>query len=189
MIEPINFYELMRASHIKRWHIVNTVNQQNLAEHHYNATVIGLELYSLLAPNDPSAEFMAALLFHDVAEIRYGDIPTPGKMFIRQITENWGHGDLFNHMDQKLVPTTPYVEEGGELSGVEFNIIKLADLIEAAWWIKENGAGSHAQIVADKCWQSVQEFVAITGWYDQADKILGALGMPRISRNVMVTPP
>ena len=81
----MNFYDLMRASHVKRWHIVNTSKEQNLAEHQWNVTVIGLRLYELTEGREPPAGFIAALMFHDVAEIRYGDIPTPGKAFIREM--------------------------------------------------------------------------------------------------------
>lgn len=177
-IEPIGFYELARASHIKRWHIVNTANQQNLAEHHYNVTVIGLELHKRITSDKPTAALMAALLFHDAAEIRYGDIPTPGKAFMRKTLGDFD-GDFFEHMDSALVPELPYTC-GAVLPHYE-PIIKLADLIEAAWWIRENGVGHHAAVVADKCWRSVVEKVAEMKCYDEANYVLTNLGMPYIS--------
>lgn len=176
-IEPIGFYELARASHIKRWHIVNTANQQNLAEHHYNVTVIGLQLYKAIVGELPPAAFIAGLLFHDVAEIRYGDIPTPGKRFIREM---YGTTDFFEHIDAKLVPHIPFMDQQSLLPN-EHDICKLADLIEAAWWIRENGVGHHAAVVADKCWRSVVEKVAEMKCYDEANYVLTNLGMPYIS--------
>lgn len=173
-IEPIEFYELARASHIKRWHIVNTAKEQNLAEHHYNVTIIALELYKHIVGEAPSASFIAACLFHDVAEIRYGDIPTPGKRFLREYFQV----DL-DDADRELVPEIPYTI--GNIGSAEKEIIKLADLIEAAWWIRENGLGHHASVVTDKCWRSVVEKVAHMKCYDAANFVLTNLGMPYIS--------
>lgn len=173
-VEPIEFYELARASHIKRWHIVNTAKEQNLAEHHYNVTVIALALWKHIVGEPASAAFMGACLFHDVAEIRYGDIPTPGKRFLKEYYQV-DLGDL----DSELVPDIPYTL--GVIGQVECDIIKLADLIEAAWWIKENGLGHHASVVADKCWRSVVEKVAGMKCYEAANFVLTNLGMPYIS--------
>lgn len=183
--EPLSFYEMARTSHIKRWHIVNVANEQNLAEHSYNVTIIGLELYTRVLGSPPPAQFILSLLFHDSAEIRYGDIPTPGKSFIRDFAEDQS---LFSTMDDSIMPFVPYT--GGvahDPGGEEF--VKLADLIEAAWWIRENGVGVHAKVVADKCWQSVVEFVHRRGWYDACNPILLDLGMPTINKNLRITPP
>lgn len=184
-VEQLSFYEMARTSHIKRWHIVNTANQQNLAEHSYNVAVIGLELYTRVLGVPPTAEFILSLLFHDSAEIRYGDIPTPGKSFMRNFVED---KTLFDAMDDCIMPHVPYTAGGQHDPGGE-EFVKLADLIEAAWWIRENGVGAHAAVVADKCWQSVVEFVHRRGWYDACNAILSDLGMPTINRNQRLTPP
>lgn len=173
-VDPIEFYELARASHIKRWHIVNTAKEQNLAEHHYNVTIIAMELHKRILGGLPSAQFMAAALFHDVSEIRYGDVPTPGKKFLREYYQI----DLFD-VDKEIMPELPFV--CGEIGFAEREVIKLADLIEAAWWVRENGLGHHASVVADKCWRLVVEFVSKIGHYDAANFVLTNLGMPYIS--------
>lgn len=183
-VEPLSFYEVARTSHIKRWHIVNTSSQQNLAEHSYNVTMIGLELYTRVLGVPPTAEFILSLLFHDSAEIRYGDIPTPGKSFMRDFVED---KSLFSSMDDSIMPCIPYSNSIHDPSGEEF--VKLADLIEAAWWIRENGVGAHAKVVADKCWQAVVEFVHRRGWYDACNAVLSDLGMPTINKGQRVTPP
>lgn len=179
-VEPIDFYELMRASHIKRWHIVQTANPQNLAEHAYNVSVIGMALYKRIVGEYVPASFIAELLFHDAAEIRYGDIPTPGKAFLRGLAKDLGP-DLFELADDLLVPSIPYVNPDAKIDEVEAGICKLADLIEAAWWIRENGVGHHALVVADKCWAAVVDKVASMGCYDEANYVLTNLGMPYIS--------
>lgn len=184
MTEPIGFYELARASHIKRWHIVSTANQQNLAEHQYNVTVIGLELHKLLTTEDPRPNLLLGLLFHDAAEIRYGDIPTPGKTFLGDIA-----GVDFHEIDKSLVPHTPYLPSYSEQADNSRKIIKMADTIEAAWWIRENGVGAHAKVVADKCWAAVVKLTTGYGWHEEVNSILQRLGMPYVSKDISILPP
>jgi 5'-deoxynucleotidase YfbR-like HD superfamily hydrolase len=184
----LSFYELARTSHIKRWTIINTTREQNLAEHQYNVTVIALALYKAVTGEKPTATFIAAALFHDSAEIRYGDIPTPAKAHIRKIAESAGAGnDLFEVMDTIATPDIPYI--GGKAATEEAKIIKLADLIEAAWWIRENGAGHHAGTVADKCWRAVEEYVHDFGMYREVNPILMDLGLPFVNGFERITPP
>jgi len=191
MSKELSFYELARTSHIKRWTIINTTKEQNLAEHQYNVTVIGLELFKRAMLGEPSAHFMTALMFHDSPEIRYGDIPTPGKSFIRSRQNPDEVVDIFHSMDADIMPNLPYLtpSPGRSLSGVERNLIKLADLIEAAWWIGENGAGHHARTVADKCWRAVEDFVHEHEAYDTANPVLMDLGLPFVNQSERLTPP
>jgi 5'-deoxynucleotidase YfbR-like HD superfamily hydrolase len=183
-VEPLSFYELMRTSHISRWHVVNTSKGQNLAEHQYNVAVIGMELYRAYTGEEITARFIAALLFHDSAEIRYGDVPTPGKAFMRQFTNQ---PDLFEKMDTAIMPSIPFFKD--EVSWGLGPIIKLADLIEAAWWISENGVGAHARFVADKCRQQMREFIHDNNYHEIANPVLIDLGMMPVSRSERTTPP
>ncbi len=184
-VQPLGFYELARASHVKRWHIVNTTKEQNLAEHQYNVAIIGLELYKQITGEPAGAAFISALLFHDSAEIRYGDIPTPGKAFIQSYA---GDGGLFGAMDFDIMPKLPYVGDHG-IGASESGIIKLADMIEAAWWIRENGAGAHASKVADKCYNAMVDMVHFTGQYAAVNYVLMNLGMPIVCAAERLTPP
>jgi hypothetical protein len=184
-VAPLGFYELARASHVKRWHIINTTREQNLAEHQYNVAVIGLELFKQITGEPATATFMSALLFHDSAEIRYGDTPTPGKAFIQSYV---GNGGLFKAMDMDIMPELPYVDEHAPWDK-ESELIKLADLIEAAWWIRENGAGAHASSVANKCYRAMVDMIHSTGHYDAANYVLMNLGMPIVCAAERLTPP
>lgn len=185
-IPPLGFYELARASHIKRWHIINTATQQNLAEHQYNVATISLALRVKIRDNGtPPADFVLAALFHDAAEIRYGDIPTPGKQFIKSFVDD---PELFDSMDQGILPSIPF-SNFGVIDDLDEKIIKLADLIEAAWWIQENGAGAHAKIVASKCRAAVDEYTHSTGWYQPVNQVLVDLGMSPINPHLRATPP
>jgi len=187
-VEPISFYEMMRASHVKRWHIINTSKEQNLAEHQWNVTVIGLQLHKLLTEELPSEILIGSLLFHDIAEIRYGDIPTPGKAFIRRMLEDADYeGDFFGVMDSTIVPATPYI--GGH--GLPFvqRLVHMADLIEAAWWLRENGRGYHAGVVATKLWKAVEDYTNDIGWHAAVNSVLQSLGMPYVSKEMADNPP
>jgi 5'-deoxynucleotidase YfbR-like HD superfamily hydrolase len=186
-MSALSFYELARTSHIKRWTIINTTKEQNLAEHQYNVTVIAMRLFINDVGEEPSAMFMAAAMFHDAAEIRTGDIPTPGKDFIRRLATGADGGDVFHHINDMIMPVIPFV--GGNLSEQSVVYIKLADLIEAAWWIKENGAGHHAKTVADKCWRAVEDFVHTLDMYDTANPVLMDLGLPFVNKSERLTPP
>ncbi len=182
-MSKLSFYELARTSHIKRWTIINTTKEQNLAEHQYNVTIIAMRLFV----GELSAQFIAAAMFHDACEIRYGDIPTPGKNFIRGSGTGADGGDIFKYMDESIMPSIPFI--GGKLSEREAVYIKLADLIEAAWWIGENGAGHHARTVAAKCWRAVEDFVHLHDLYGAANPVLMDLGLPFVNKSERVTPP
>ncbi len=182
-IKTMGFSEFIRAAHVKRWHVVNTTREQNLAEHQYMVTLIALELRQLLELDHELGDcspFILAALFHDAAEIRYGDVPTPGKRFIEQ----W-KPDLFDAIDAAVVPEIPYTADSNSTRHFDqrfVDIIQLADRIEAAWWITENGAGRHAAAVANNARHRVREFLAEQPeeWLPAANAVLSALSMPTI---------
>lgn len=199
MTNKIKFHEFMRAGHIQRWHVVNTVRQQSVAEHAYIVTVIAMELYAQIVGFDDPAEvnqLMAGALFHDAPEIRYGDIPTPGKRFIREFAGE----HLFSDMDKALMPEVPYV--GGKLPDRLVPFIRLADAIEAVNWIAANKAGPQAEIVARTCNSHLQALVAKYSdevpvvqdsqapcdFYEPVNKILMALGLPYIYKEAKEQP-
>ncbi len=188
----MGFYEFMRAGHVKRWHVVNTVREQSIAEHSFLVAMIALELNKSFGDKAtvdgilPSHQVLAVVmgsLFHDMPEVRYGDIPTPGKQFLKSVC---GDPDVFTDIDIGLLPEMPYVNV--RMSEFTAQIIKMADAIEAAHWIRDNGAGAHAEIVADKTWGQVEKLVlaytSVTGvdWYGPVNGVLMSLGMPYISR-------
>lgn len=188
----LTFYDFMRAGHVKRWHIVETVRPQTLAEHLWRVTVIALELYQLMGHDaaNERAQLMAAALFHDTPEIRMGDTPTPAKAFIR---ERAGVGDMFKLMEEELMPEIPYI--GGALPPELARFLKMADAIEAAHWISEHAVGAHGQVVAQYnkklMGDLVVRFTNETGqdWFKAVNEVLMALGMPYLSSALRMTPP
>lgn len=77
------FAMLSRMKNINRWSLMRNTQTENLSEHSYEVAtiahglaVIGKRLYgSTVDPN----EVASAALYHDVAEIITGDLPTPIK--------------------------------------------------------------------------------------------------------------
>lgn len=191
----LTLYDFLRAGHIKRWHIVNTANTQTIAEHSYLVAVISLHLFDKMVgvADDQSGalSMLCMALFHDAPEIRTGDVPTPSKRLFREV----GGVDLFDRIEEELMPKgIPYM--GGKRPTKELNrFVKMADAIEQAHWISENGVGRHAKIVENGCWRRLEDMVARntaeTGidWYEPVNEVLMAMGMPYISREERITPP
>lgn len=195
----LTLYDFLRASHVKRWHIVNTANTQTIAEHSYLVAVIAMHLCAAYGGEEAEVHQTAVwALFHDAVEIRTGDIPTPAKRLLREadrMPEGADLGpDLFERLDIVLMPRAPFLENGepGEMAS---RCVKMADAIEAAHWIRENGLGRHAEIVSAGCWRRLEDLVARNtqemniDWYRPVNEVLMALGMPYISREERITPP
>ena len=143
---PLNFRDIYRASHVKRWHVVNVHRQQTLAEHMWLVTMTALEV-SMRIKKEVEPGGIVAALTHDLPEVRYGDIPTPGKRMLRE------QGRDLEKIETELMSTLPVA------SGMWADIIKLADLFEAMFYIEENGYGRHAENVAHVTRFALNDFV------------------------------
>lgn len=197
-MEKLRFYDFMRAGHVKRWHTVNTTREQTIAEHQYLVTIIAMELFGKLAGKmgmghgEHWLSLIAAAMFHDAPEVRYGDFPSPAKRHIREITGGDLVEDVFESLDKGLMPELPYI--GGDDSLVR-HFVHMADAIESAHWISEHRAGAHAEAVAKGNSRRMAEMVAeLSGktkvdWFEPVNQILMELGMPYLSKSMMVTPP
>lgn len=204
-MEKLRFYDFMRAGHVKRWHIVNTTRDQTIAEHQYLVAVIAMELFSKMgtywggykteefSPGQLWLALIVGALFSDAPEVRYGDYPSPAKAHVREMSNPPDAVDVFYAMDKALMPHLPYV--GGDVPEGIARIIKMADVIEAAHWIAENKAGYHSEAVARSNARvlalHVADFTTETGidWFGPVNEVLIELGMPYISKSIMVTPP
>lgn len=205
-MKPLTLYDYLRVGHVKRWHNVNTIRDQTVAEHSFMVAIIALDLMNTIMGLDKAAAessmpkiaaLLMAAIFHDMPEVVIGDPPTPAKRFMRDFT---GDPEIFTRMDKALMPGVPYVSNcGGEpmawpASVVSF--VNMADKIEAAHWITENGAGKHAQIVATANWRNVEDLVEKydtegpdAGWYEAVNRVLMALGMRYVHKQSRITPP
>lgn len=116
---------LMRCQDLKRWHTVNVIRDQTLADHQWGVAIIACHLHQRLigAEWDQMGSFLMDALIHDADEIEKGDIPSPAK----------------EHMirEHKVSPNAV--------------LIQVADAIEAYQWIFNNSHGSHGDTVVVNC--------------------------------------
>lgn len=193
----LTFYDFARIGHIKRWHNVNTVREQTVAEHCFMVTMIALELHTQLkivgteGGREQTLLLTIGSLFHDAPETAAGDSPTPAKRLLVEITKD---PDLFKKLDERLMPSLPYL--GDRVPLYLERVIEMADSIEAAHWIRDNGAGYHAEVVKAgvrrRMEDRVEKFHVVEperGWYSAVNHVLMHLGMPFVHRESRLSPP
>jgi 5'-deoxynucleotidase len=141
--------EQLRACHVRRWHIVQTSREQTLAEHSFAVAVIAGSLaasmrYKGLMHDRLQLKLLQHALAHDLIEVRTGDMPTPFKRFLEQAG---GAGIVEKAEDLVDSDHTGAMRQVG---GTEIEtIVKLADMVEAIYFLQDNGVGAHAKIVLD----------------------------------------
>jgi 5'-deoxynucleotidase len=141
--------EQLRACHVRRWHIVQTSREQTLAEHSFAVAVIAGTLaaamqYKGLMHHSLQLRLLQHALAHDLIEVRTGDMPTPFKRFLEKAG---GVGIVEKAEDLVDSDHTGAMRqvEGSEIE----TIVKLADQIEAIYFLQDNGVGAHAKTVLD----------------------------------------
>ena len=141
--------EQLRACHVRRWHIVQTSREQTLAEHSFAVAVIAGSLaaavrYQGLMHDRLQLKLLQHALSHDLIEVRTGDMPTPFKRFLEQAG---GVGIVEKAED---LVDSDHMGAMRQVAGSEIEtIVKLADLIEAIYFLQDNGVGAHAKVVLD----------------------------------------
>lgn len=131
----MNIQDRLRASSVKRWHIVNTSREQSMAEHAFNVAQIAIELRMRLNPGIIKADCRADVLLaldHDMEEILEGDIPTNAKP---------------NRKLQEFFEQRPWDCK---------HYVKMADLIDMCVFIEDYGIGRHAKAVSVYCWNLLE---------------------------------
>jgi 5'-deoxynucleotidase len=145
----LTIYEQLRACHVKRWHIVQTSREQTLAEHSFAVAVIAGSLAAAMRWNGLLQEsgklkLLQWALAHDIIEVRTGDMPTP---FKRDLEAVGGKGIVEKAEDRVDADTMAAYRQ---VRGTDIEtIVKLADQIEAIFFLQDNGVGAHAKQVLD----------------------------------------
>lgn len=130
--------DLLALSHVPRWTIVDHLKPQMVSDHVYRVLVIATELGERLKVN-LEKRTITAILVHDAAECRTGDVPTPAKKHLGSITN-----------DVLFCPWMVREPEG--MGGDQASIFLLSDLIEAATFIGRYGLGPHSvRVYMDLC--------------------------------------
>lgn len=191
-MKPLTLYDFLRVGHVKRWHNVNTNRDQTVAEHSYMVALIAVHMaVKIVGDPDFTAAVMFEAFFHDMPEVVSGDMPTPAKRFFRELVKD---PDIFKKVDAALMPQVPYWPHGWYEDAGRF--VTMADAIEGAHWIGENGVGNHAKIVAAANWRRLEDLVEkndieqpTAGWYEAVNEVLMALGMRYVHKQSRITPP
>lgn len=141
--------DIARSGHVTRWHSVRCARNQTLAEHHYLVTMIARELMARLFGDRLAAETRLAVLeyalTHDTPELLTGDLPAPLK---RRVTEIAGEENPLAQIEREIAPEIAARKEA--LAGTVFaHLIKIADLMDGCLFIREEGIGRHAALVAE----------------------------------------
>lgn len=129
--------DILLASNVKRWGIVNTIGTQSVAEHSFNVTMIARAIAAELNMKDEC--IIKYALDHDLDEIFTGDIPTPAK-------ERLNIGRSYNGKSY------------GNLSSEEAMVVKLADMIDGLYFIIDNQIGRHAHIVTESMISKYEQY-------------------------------
>ena len=129
--------DMLALSHVPRWCIVPTIRPQSVGDHVYRVMVIFEALSSELEVPYVLSDLLAVLQ-HDYAEARSGDIPTPYK-------NTAGIEDIQPAFSSEAVA----------------RLFLLADRIEAYTFIERYGFGPHAKRVAIDLQRKVKEMADV----------------------------
>jgi len=108
---------LRKAGRVKRYHTVDTIGHQTVAEHSFNVCLILLALFQ----GKVSSELLKAALYHDLPEIVTGDVPATAK---------WGNPELrdaLRKVEDRFEATHSLTVD---LSEEELTALKWADMME-----------------------------------------------------------
>lgn len=119
--------EILRASHVHRWNIVATSRDQSVAEHSFNVCMIARHMCKKMDIDDTN--ITKAALEHDLDEVIFGDIPSPMKAKLLR-----DGVDINSYVGNKM----------RELTDQEEAILKTADLLDAALFLRDHAVGKHA---------------------------------------------
>lgn len=149
--------EQLRAGHVNRWQIVQTARQQTLAEHSFQVCCLAGEL-AVVAEweglEDPNQRLKLLFwgMYHDLIEVKTGDLCTPFKACLKRV----GGEHIIHEAEREACES--YYEMHMEMQDTEIGVlVKMADLIEAAYFLQDNGLGDHAREVLHGILNSIRE--------------------------------
>jgi len=151
--------EMMRTGHVKRWQIVRVAREQTIAEHMYRVWLITTQLcLHLSLPQQIAASANVWSLMHDMPEVLTGDIATPAKEAMRRAIPET---DTIRNIELSMSDTYHAAWKSAKERVYDdlptaYEIVKLADLIEAQCFLGCEMIGNHAKEVYDGMCNRVQ---------------------------------
>lgn len=132
-MKPID--KLLDCQHVKRWSMIATSANSNVASHSFNVAMIAMAIRKKMfnTAHYTEQDVCYYALIHDVDEAETGDMPTPTKMAIR--ARGVEPNALFE--TQCMAPKPIEIIQ---------KIIKMADLIDNYCFICEHGVGARARL-------------------------------------------
>lgn len=150
------------SSDVARWHIVGSHRRQSLAEHSFNVPMFATYLVAEIHPEISESDQLLMLyggLWHDQAENKSGDIPTPAKRYVEKF---FPKGESpFDVLEAAMCP--PYARLKTRLEGTYLEVIlKLADIMDAAHFIATSGSnGNEAVRIREERCRAFASYVEI----------------------------
>lgn len=141
--------DLMRAQYVNRWQIVPTSRPQNVAQHSWAVAMLAMNLWCRRTGGQPGeaatdvelGKIAVMALWHDAPEVFTGDINTPTKIYLEA-------GRRLANLE--MTAGRDYVNAVGA-SGTSddehdllVRVVKIADFLEAMYWLMEHGEGHYA---------------------------------------------
>lgn len=167
-LPKLTLADLARSGHVSRWHSVRTSRDQTLAEHHYMVTRISNRLAKDILGSDLDdsglLQIMEYASLHDTPELLMGDLPSPLKRHIEQIS---GENNPITAIENEIAPWLTEMKASIRRTNPEYLlIVKLADIMDALVFITQEGIGAHAgkvvqileKMLADKLDQAEKQF-------------------------------
>lgn len=125
---------IMRGGRVKRYHVMDTLKQQTVAEHSFGVAWLVYQL----SEGMPSVDLLMASLAHDVAECETGDLPAPAK-------KKLGISEQFAKYEDDILDGAGVEPFYVRLSDAERKILKFADTSELMLYcIREMSLGNMA---------------------------------------------
>ena len=146
--------DLMRLGYVRRWGIVSTIREQDVASHSCRVALLTMyvidrvvscgaipEHFRLLFLQQLMPIAMAVAVVHDVPEVFTGDIPAPYKKWMAEKVDPLAEPFDLTWMFTKQDPVM------GELA---HEFVKWADLVESSAFLYDNCHTPHGKAVADQ---------------------------------------
>lgn len=161
----LSLKEKLRTAHVKRWQIVNTTRNQTVAEHSFLVQLIAVEISRLIKHSNHRAgpiniekehAIMRWAMWHDMLEVKTGDINTPVKIHLRKVSG----GDVVEQIEFSY--SAEFEKISKDTSQTVKDIVKLADYMEALNFLSVEGRGDHATVevpetLRDAMWKLFEE--------------------------------